>query len=65
MLPKLEQARKDIWDRPDEDGIIMKRPTAVGQVLEYYTQLLTKLQCYERVIHEVTHCYDRVTHEVT
>jgi hypothetical protein len=31
--PKLEQARKDIWDRPDEDGIIMKRPTSVGQLL--------------------------------
>jgi hypothetical protein len=26
-------ARKDIWDRPDEDGIIMKRPTSVGQLL--------------------------------
>jgi hypothetical protein len=33
MHPKLEQARKDIWDRPDEDGIIMKRPTSVGQLL--------------------------------
>jgi hypothetical protein len=31
--PQLEQARKDIWDRPDEDGIIMKRPTSVGQLL--------------------------------
>jgi hypothetical protein len=31
--PKLEQARKDIWDRPDEEGIIMKRPTSVGQLL--------------------------------
>jgi hypothetical protein len=30
---QLEQARKDIWDRPDEDGIIMKRPTSVGQLL--------------------------------
>jgi hypothetical protein len=26
---------------------------------------LTKLQCYKRATHEVTHCYDRVTHEVT
>jgi hypothetical protein len=26
---------------------------------------LTKLQCFKRVTHEVTHCYDRVTHEVT
>jgi hypothetical protein len=33
MHPKLEQARKDIWDRPDEDGVIMKRPTSVGQLL--------------------------------
>jgi hypothetical protein len=24
MHPKLEQARKDIWDQPDEDSIIMK-----------------------------------------
>jgi hypothetical protein len=31
--PKLEQARVDIWDRPNEDGIIMKRPTSVGQLL--------------------------------
>jgi hypothetical protein len=29
---KLEQARKDIWDWPDKEGIIMKRP-AVGQLL--------------------------------
>jgi hypothetical protein len=33
MHPKLEQARKDIWDWPDEDGIIMKRPTSMGQFL--------------------------------
>jgi hypothetical protein len=31
--PKLENARKDIWDRPDEVGKIMKRPTSVGQLL--------------------------------
>jgi hypothetical protein len=31
--PKLEKARKDIWDRPDEEGKIMKRPTSVGQLL--------------------------------
>jgi hypothetical protein len=31
--PKLEQASKDIWDRPEEDGIIMKRLTPVGQLL--------------------------------
>jgi hypothetical protein len=31
--PKLEKARKDIWDRPDEGGKIMKRPTSVGQLL--------------------------------
>jgi hypothetical protein len=31
--PKLEQAWKDIWDWPDEEGIIMKRPTSVGQLL--------------------------------
>jgi hypothetical protein len=29
------------------------------------SQLLTKLQCYKRVSHEVRHCHDRVTHEVT
>jgi hypothetical protein len=33
MHPKLEGARKDIWDRPDEDGKIRKRPTSVGQLL--------------------------------
>jgi hypothetical protein len=27
MHPKLEGARKDFWDRPDEDGKIRKRPT--------------------------------------
>jgi hypothetical protein len=26
-------ARKDFWDRPDEDGKIRKRPTSVGQLL--------------------------------
>jgi hypothetical protein len=31
--PKLEQARKDIWDQPDEEGIIMNRPTLEGQLL--------------------------------
>jgi hypothetical protein len=34
MHPKLEKARKEIWDRPDEDGKIKKRPTSVGQLLE-------------------------------
>jgi hypothetical protein len=33
MHPMLEQARNDIWDRPGEEGIIMKRPTSVGQLL--------------------------------
>jgi hypothetical protein len=33
MHLKLEQARKDIWDWPDEGGVIMKRPTSVGQLL--------------------------------
>jgi hypothetical protein len=31
--PKLECARKAIWDRPDEDGMMRKRPTSVGQLL--------------------------------
>jgi hypothetical protein len=26
-------ARKDFWDRPDEDGKVRKRPTSVGQLL--------------------------------
>jgi hypothetical protein len=34
-------------------------------IRKYDTQLLTKLQCYKRVTHEVTHCHDRVTHKVT
>jgi hypothetical protein len=29
----LSGARKDIWDRPDVDGKIRKRPTSVGQLL--------------------------------
>jgi hypothetical protein len=33
MHPNLEGARKDIWDRPDEDGRMRKRPTSVGQLL--------------------------------
>jgi hypothetical protein len=39
--------------------------TRINYIRKYYTQLLTKLQCYKRVTHEVTHCHDRVTHEVT
>jgi hypothetical protein len=31
--PKLEEARKEIWDRPDEDGKIKKWPTSVKQLL--------------------------------
>jgi hypothetical protein len=33
MHPKLDGARKDFWDHPDEDGKIRKRPTSVGQLL--------------------------------
>jgi hypothetical protein len=33
MHPKLEKARKEIWDCPDEDSKIKKRPTSVGQLL--------------------------------
>jgi hypothetical protein len=33
MHPKLEKARKEIRDRPDEDGKIKKWPTSVGQLL--------------------------------
>jgi hypothetical protein len=33
MHPKLEKARKEIWDRPDKDGKIKKHPTSVGQLL--------------------------------
>jgi hypothetical protein len=33
MHPKLEGARKDFWDRPDEHGKIRNRPTSVGQLL--------------------------------
>jgi hypothetical protein len=32
MRPNLEGTRKDIWDRPDEDGRMRKRPTSVGQL---------------------------------
>jgi hypothetical protein len=31
--PNLESARQEIWDRPDEEGRIPKRPTSIGQVL--------------------------------
>jgi hypothetical protein len=30
MHPNLEDARKDIWDRPDTDGRKGKRPTSLG-----------------------------------
>jgi hypothetical protein len=33
MHPKLEKARKEIWDQPDEDGKIKKLSTSVGQLL--------------------------------
>jgi hypothetical protein len=36
MHPRLEKARKEIWDRPDEDGKIKKRPTSVGQLLRKF-----------------------------
>jgi hypothetical protein len=31
-------ARKDFWDRPDEDGKIRKSPTSVGQLLGKFTR---------------------------
>jgi hypothetical protein len=34
-------------------------------IRKYFTQLLRKLQCYERVIHKVIQYYERVIHEVT
>jgi hypothetical protein len=33
MHPKLDKARKEIWDQPDEDGKIKKQPTSVEQLL--------------------------------
>jgi hypothetical protein len=33
MHPELESARKEIWDRPDEDGRRGRRPRLVGQLL--------------------------------
>jgi hypothetical protein len=33
MHPKLESARKEILERPDEDGRIPRRPTSMGQLL--------------------------------
>jgi hypothetical protein len=33
MHPNLEDARKDIWDRPDRDGRKGKRLTSLGQLL--------------------------------
>jgi hypothetical protein len=33
MHPCLESARKEIWERPDEDGRIPTRPTSIGQLL--------------------------------
>jgi hypothetical protein len=33
MHPDLESARKAIWERPDEDGKIGRRPTSIGQLL--------------------------------
>jgi ribonuclease HI len=33
MHPELESARKEIWERPDEDGRKGRRPRSVGQLL--------------------------------
>jgi hypothetical protein len=33
MHPDLQSARKAIWERPDEDGRIGRRPTSIGQLL--------------------------------
>jgi hypothetical protein len=33
MHPDLESARKAIWEWPDEDGRIPRRPTSMGQLL--------------------------------
>jgi hypothetical protein len=33
MHPELECARKEIWERPDEDGRRGRRPRSVGQLL--------------------------------
>jgi hypothetical protein len=33
MHSDLESARKEIWERPDEDGRIGRRPTSIGQLL--------------------------------
>jgi hypothetical protein len=33
MHPDLENARKAIWERPDKDGRIARRPTSIGQLL--------------------------------
>jgi hypothetical protein len=33
MHPKLEKARKEIWERPDESGRRGQRPKSVGQLL--------------------------------
>jgi hypothetical protein len=33
MHPDLESARKEIWDRPDEDGRMPRQPTSIGQLL--------------------------------
>jgi hypothetical protein len=33
MHPNLESVRKDIWDRPDEEGRIPKWPTSIGYLL--------------------------------
>jgi hypothetical protein len=52
------------YGNPIGDGI-RNCYTRINYIPKYYTQLLTKLQCYKRVTHEVTHCHDRVTHEVT
>jgi hypothetical protein len=33
MHPQLESARKEIWERPDEDGRKGRRPKSIGQLL--------------------------------
>jgi hypothetical protein len=33
MHPDLENARKEIWERPDEDSRIARRPMSISQLL--------------------------------
>jgi hypothetical protein len=66
VVAECHTASKNILNKKIREYVVVHMCyTRINYIRKYYTQLLTKIQCYKRVTHEVTHCHDRVTHEVT